>query len=475
MAILIPSKNIYNISDNNKVLDNKITLVSTETNLRTPNNQYSAVIVQENIAPLTPTYTETNENDHEWAAGEKDGGWYYACAYQKDYAHFFRTQIVVPTEIENGYIDKLYRDTEEGNIIEYTLYGDIYEEPIKSSVYLDSHNANFYKDGIMRPIEVYGAKKTIQSGKTIDLSQMPFVTSIQNPYTNAVIVTATARGLNNLNNIIAKIENDELVIDLYCFASLQSDSLKGVDTGTSSSLPDVEIKGTRRYYEIKQIQLTVFGNTIGIKFENSLNTYGSSDNTPFHLNKNELFQSTALSKEIAQSILREYENGKETAIIKCSIGEYYDDIGDLRISTKKKDYEISEGYITYDTDDYTYIEFKITRDEAFPFDILIDYTVNTWEIPKRKTALIPKFSLSVIEPLTEDESILSIDKVYTQDRIPMTFVEGDVVIPYTMGANGYEEPISTYNDGTAKSFQVVGTNIYYDGAVWQELTLQEVR
>jgi hypothetical protein len=474
MAILIPSKNIYNISDNNKVLDNKITLVSTETNLRTPNNQYSSVVVQENVVPPTPTFTDTNENDHEWQAGLSGGSWYYACAYQKDYAHFFRTQIVVPTEIENGYIDKLYNAN--GNIVEYTLYGDIYEEPIKSSVYLSSQNANFQNDGIMRPIEVDGVRKTIQSDKTIDLSQMPFVTSIQNPYTNDVIVTATARGLNNSNNIVAKIENGNLVIDLYCFASLQSDSLKGVDTGTSTSLPDVEIKGTRTYYEIKQIQLTVFGNTIGIKFENSLNTYGISNNTPFHLNKNELFQRPALSEEIANSILSEYKNGKETAVIKCSIGEYYDDIGDLRISTKNKKYEISESDITYDTDGATSITFSITRDNVFPFDILIDYTVDTWEYPERRTALIPKFSSSVTETIDGDnqESLLSVDRVYTQDTIPMTFVEGDAVIPHIMGANGYDEPISAYNNGEAKLFKVVGTNIYYDGAVWQELTLQEV-
>lgn len=50
---------------------------------------------------------------------------------------------------------------------------------------------------------------------------------------------------------------------------------------------------------------------------------------------------------------------------------------------------------------------------------------------------------------------------------------GDIVIPMVYGANGVDKPMSKYADGTPKQFQVQGVRIYYDGAVWQELTLQE--
>lgn len=50
---------------------------------------------------------------------------------------------------------------------------------------------------------------------------------------------------------------------------------------------------------------------------------------------------------------------------------------------------------------------------------------------------------------------------------------GDIVIPMVYGANGADKPMSKYANGTPKQFQVQGVRVYYDGAVWQELTLQE--
>lgn len=53
------------------------------------------------------------------------------------------------------------------------------------------------------------------------------------------------------------------------------------------------------------------------------------------------------------------------------------------------------------------------------------------------------------------------------------FEIGDEVIPMVYGADGVDRPMSRYKDGTQKVFNVVGTKFIYDGAVWQELTLQE--
>jgi hypothetical protein len=56
----------------------------------------------------------------------------------------------------------------------------------------------------------------------------------------------------------------------------------------------------------------------------------------------------------------------------------------------------------------------------------------------------------------------------------MVFDIGDEVIPMIYGADGKDKPMSLYADATPKVFRVCGTKIFYDGAVWQELTLQEV-
>lgn len=55
----------------------------------------------------------------------------------------------------------------------------------------------------------------------------------------------------------------------------------------------------------------------------------------------------------------------------------------------------------------------------------------------------------------------------------MTFSIGDEVIPMVRTGEGYEKFMSVYNDGTPKVFRVLGVDMVYDGAVWQELTLQE--
>lgn len=55
----------------------------------------------------------------------------------------------------------------------------------------------------------------------------------------------------------------------------------------------------------------------------------------------------------------------------------------------------------------------------------------------------------------------------------MMFSVGDIVIPYVATPNG-DRPMSSKPDGTPKEFLVTGATLISDGAVWQELQLQEV-
>ena len=55
----------------------------------------------------------------------------------------------------------------------------------------------------------------------------------------------------------------------------------------------------------------------------------------------------------------------------------------------------------------------------------------------------------------------------------MMFSVGDIVIPYVATPNG-DRPMSSKPDGTPKEFLVTGVTLISDGAVWQELQLQEV-
>lgn len=102
---------------------------------------------------------------------------------------------------------------------------------------------------------------------------------------------------------------------------------------------------------------------------------------------------TPVQKIVAQNTIELYDKGKETAVIRCSISDYYS-----------------------------------------------------------------KNGVKVIDIKTPNK---------------MCFDIGDEVIPMVYTAKGVDMPMSTDKAGNAKVFIVVGIKIYYDGAVWQELTLQE--
>lgn len=55
----------------------------------------------------------------------------------------------------------------------------------------------------------------------------------------------------------------------------------------------------------------------------------------------------------------------------------------------------------------------------------------------------------------------------------MMFSVGDIVTPHVATPNG-DRPMSSKPDGTPKEFLVTGVTLISDGAVWQELQLQEV-
>lgn len=56
----------------------------------------------------------------------------------------------------------------------------------------------------------------------------------------------------------------------------------------------------------------------------------------------------------------------------------------------------------------------------------------------------------------------------------MLFAHYDEVLPMSFGADGKDIPMSYKKDGTPKTFRVLGTRKIYDGAVWQDLYLQEI-
>lgn len=63
--------------------------------------------------------------------------------------------------------------------------------------------------------------------------------------------------------------------------------------------------------------------------------------------------------------------------------------------------------------------------------------------------------------------------ISTQTSNKMLFAIYDEVIPTIKNEFGKDVPLSLNSNDEAKTFLVLGTRVFYDGAVWQELSLQE--
>ena len=129
-------------------------------------------------------------------------------------------------------------------------------------------------------------------------------------------------------------------------------------------------------------------------------TYGSGES--FRIESNELIQKGAkvngveLTKFLADNIIKEYSDGKETVELVCDISKYYD-----------------------------------------------YYSGEAW-------------------------------KSIGDNWQAMTFKIGDIVIPMARSATGEDKPMSLYSNGKPKQFRVIDRSVYYDGAVWQKINLQEI-
>jgi hypothetical protein len=333
MAIIIPSKNIYN-KENLKVRDNVINGTEGEVTERKSTRKTFFSIEWQPFNVSTPSSTETT---------------------------------FTPVTLSSPNISDF-----KFSLLSQNISYASFDVTITSEQYLDILQNN---------ITVYGQKtKAFATGKTA---------TTQNFQTSNILKEETT------NIFYSHVSNSPInVDDIYTYVvypSSYNNPTKEVKLhfkiNVASFIPDTYSWFTTR------IKLDFVGGVLEYPKINA--SYGSTEKS-ISLSTNELF-SPSFFNSISSKVINEYRNGKETATILASIGEYYNNNGTLAISTKKR----------------------------------IDGT----------------------------------------DR--MTFEIGNEVIPMICGADRNDYPMSRYRDGTPKIFRVCGTKIYYDGAVWQELTLQE--
>lgn len=404
MPILIPSKNIYH-KENPKVIDNLIDSVQVSFQNASVESQSNVSVA--NITELMPPIYDENgklneafqKDAHSEAICDDNLGTYVsaAVAYADFEVLYYPTTINIPQFTKGKLTENIFTGVDEnGNTnIKYRIMGTV----TKGTCVADYNKSSNWVSNI-----VFGKKPTIETNVSYTIPTELKVTSTREyDYAKATAEVTLTNKSNVASAVVDRWDDVYYYISDVIFAVGYRKIDMGATTSASqeSGIKIDKITGTFEDYVPTSIEITVNGDIATLSLSDGSTTYGSGEN-PYSLNGNELLQDSATTdgiptkKYLANNVLEQYKNGKETAKILCDISDYYD----------------------YET----------------------------------------------------QAKVISIGN----DNLPMCFNHGDKVIPMVFGANGKDKPMSFYSDLTPKVFTVVGSDIIYDGAVWQEITLQEV-
>lgn len=211
-------------------------------------------------------------------------------------------------------------------------------------------------------------------------------------------------------------DNDFFYVTLRFICGVKTISAKKIfQLGMLESIPiSTQIEGTYEDYVPQQVNFTISGITSVVTFVEKIETYGNvnSKNAFVIGENNELMQNASYHKyETVQGLVTTY------------LPETYAELLDEYKNGKKK------LTLLCDINDYYY--YDATKPDK-------------------------KGSIAISRNLTR-----------------LTFKEYDEVIPMIKLANGDYVPIAKNEDGTPMVFVVLAIRVFYDGVVWQELTLQQ--
>ena len=490
MAIKIPSKNIYEIN-NPKIRDNVIDNVSVEQTVITPSNDYDISVCDRKIEILDFEKTQKETLNEQLSSSEKGTTWEYMARVYAFVSYSnqktFSTQVKIPVVEDNKWISNIKTGTytnetkEKENNIKVLLYGTVEKGSASAKIYPrvekdedKIEDLTFYSPTTSDTKNFYIPKNIKETFSTVGLTAEA-TQSIIDVGSN---ISTTNYSIQTINNI------DYYVFDLIIFCDCRILRMRGAygDVYPKPN-PYAELTGEYENFIAKQVEITFYGNTIGIDLTDGSITYGSGKH-PHSLVKNELLQDSANVKtemkndSVGAKIggeLRSYEN---TSYLEM-FTSYNFNIGD--IITNSDGTETAE--ITDYDSSYGYYEIKATTNGYFyqnmNKNVIVKYSYYQQE---RLTQHLANNVLNQYAKGKETATLLcsisdyydeSGEKVIDTKTENMSFRLHDEVIPYVFGANGQDQPMSHYQDGKPKVFEVVGSNIIYDGAVWQEISLQE--
>lgn len=427
--IHIPSKKTYNIS-NPKIRDNVIDSVNIEETIVSPDNQYNVSVYNEQKSIYTEYLATPQENLVARARqsfgsnveGTKDtiGAKIAYVSCTDKYMSSFT--IKVPILQVNKYVSNLIlgknKETDTYNI-GIQLYG--YINSYTASTTWTCYGKNEQIGGDTEPVVDSSAPinfTTIQDNSNSPTTTITLPTEWSVSTSNSSLPSNfdASISINDVGNLATATADrttedgiDYFVLNLNIMHSFKLTYLSGYGYNSNGKNVDVPLQGYRDTYNATHLEITIKGDTIGISTNNVTNTYGEG-NKKITINGNELIQ------------------GENTVVKR----------------------ELAGGAFI----------------ERLPLGSVLSEAVrNNYAIGKETCELTCSISDYYDE---EGKKVVSIS-----DNDRMTFLEGDVVVPMIRNSQGVDIPMSRNKDGSAKKFTVYGVDVFYDGAVWQKLSLQE--
>ncbi len=327
MAIIIPSKHIYEIR-NNKIIENRINKVEVNATEVKPVNEFDKVVYSENIdfnsSSVFEEETNANKDDSYYSTAGPQIGYQYSYVYFNNKLKYFQGHIKIPKVSSNTRITKISK-------LEFSVFGTVIKADTTGTLLITSAN----NSGLNFNTPTITQRSRTEKETTFEFPETPETVSVQG-------VSVTGLKEENTYNIL---ENDtEFEIYFRCMVSYVKETL--LSTGLAYVTLDLGAtvlgSGEYEYYDPSQLRISVYGNTSGIELTEVKQVYGSDERSVFSIQNNELLQTTnyityvdnpnSISYNVDKTI-KQYTKGKESAVILCSISDYYDQNGNKVIDT----------------------------------------------------------------------------------------------------------------------------------------------
>lgn len=412
MEIIIPSKNIFSVK-NNVINDNVVDNVQVEVQNVSLVSELDKIFYQQNLwdgsTTSLPTTTIIDKKIKDVAS--KVDNALIASGIIYEYTCLKDVKISIPrtrTETTEDVIKKAQINL-QSNLKFYEGNGFYYPKTEQNDAYFEGSAGQELGSLNLTSKDLFDRRKVFEA--EVPLTQLNVISDANSQHSatvysfskselriDAPIKAKTASGqplavenhldLTLIPQVLIKETPSEFVLE---FDEIVTQATIWVVTATSLLSGRVGCPVSKIVYNCSYLNISAIGETLGISLKDTTKTFGIG-NKAFTLSGNELMQDSTtingknVAEHLADQVLEKYRNGKETAVLRCSIGDYYK----------------------------------------------ADGTVND----------------------------------------NMTFHISDRVIPLTRNALGKDVPMSIIHNKYPKVFEVVGVKPYYDGACWQDITIQ---